>query len=112
MVIGASRDPHIPDFPDESEEVRRKKALKYYQDHYFDMIDLNRPALLRTPFIHEKVMNYFDNYISQEPDSLIQAIDKFFEDRKSTRLNSSHVATSYAVFCLKIKKYTSTIRYC
>src|SRR5690625_5557695 len=24
-------------------------------------------------------------------------------DRKSTRLNSSHVATSYAVFCLKIK---------
>src|SRR5437870_9961254 len=25
-------------------------------------------------------------------------------DRKSTRLNSSHVATSYAVFCLKKKK--------
>src|SRR5690625_5836322 len=29
-------------------------------------------------------------------------------DRKSTRLNSSHVATSYAVFCLK-KKTTTTI---
>src|SRR5437868_7263151 len=28
-------------------------------------------------------------------------------DRKSTRLNSSHVSTSYAVFCLK-KKRTST----
>src|SRR5439155_16741859 len=27
-------------------------------------------------------------------------------DRKSTRLNSSHVAISYAVFCLKKKKYT------
>src|SRR5439155_25351105 len=26
------------------------------------------------------------------------------QDRKSTRLNSSHVATSYAVFCLKKKK--------
>src|SRR5690606_40108412 len=26
-------------------------------------------------------------------------------DRKSTRLNSSHVKTSYAVFCLKKKKY-------
>src|SRR5690625_3690922 len=25
-------------------------------------------------------------------------------DRKSTRLNSSHVAISYAVFCLKIKR--------
>src|SRR5690554_7745493 len=27
------------------------------------------------------------------------------EDRKSTRLNSSHVRISYAVFCLKKKKY-------
>src|SRR5690625_5984552 len=26
-----------------------------------------------------------------------------FQDRKSTRLNSSHVATSYAVFCFKKK---------
>src|SRR5690606_39990795 len=34
-------------------------------------------------------------------------------DRKSTRLNSSHVKISYAVFCLKIKTedpVTSTIR--
>src|SRR5207253_11231191 len=31
-----------------------------------------------------------------------------FRDRKSTRLNSSHVAISYAVFCLKKKKYKHT----
>src|SRR5690349_22151685 len=30
------------------------------------------------------------------------------EDRKSTRLNSSHVEISYAVFCLKKKKQTYT----
>src|SRR5437660_6389700 len=30
--------------------------------------------------------------------------DHFGIDRKSTRLNSSHVAISYAVFCLKKKK--------
>src|SRR5256885_3247174 len=29
------------------------------------------------------------------------------EDRKSTRLNSSHLVISYAVFCLKKKKYTT-----
>src|SRR5438034_6733511 len=28
-------------------------------------------------------------------------------DRKSTRLNSSHTVISYAVFCLKKKKYTA-----
>src|SRR5690625_6717241 len=31
-------------------------------------------------------------------------------DRKSTRLNSSHVASSYAVFCLKKKNVTSSRR--
>src|SRR5690606_41827048 len=30
------------------------------------------------------------------------------EDRKSTRLNSSHVKISYAVFCLKKKKNNNT----
>src|SRR5690625_6596823 len=29
-----------------------------------------------------------------------QLFEQFHEDRKSTRLNSSHVAISYAVFCL------------
>src|SRR3989442_11789071 len=28
----------------------------------------------------------------------------YYQDRKSTRLNSSHVRISYAVFCLKKKK--------
>src|SRR5215510_13394854 len=31
-------------------------------------------------------------------------------DRKSTRLNSSHVASSYAVFCLKKKKQSFMLR--
>src|SRR5690625_6816343 len=35
------------------------------------------------------------------PDALQWFVD---QDRKSTRLNSSHVAISYAVFCLKKKK--------
>src|SRR5690554_7103977 len=39
--------------------------------------------------------------------SILQALDNFqhvIADRKSTRLNSSHVRISYAVFCLKKKK--------
>src|SRR5690625_5553982 len=41
--------------------------------------------------------------------SVFSRADEQFEfrpgDRKSTRLNSSHVAISYAVFCLKKKTY-------
>src|SRR5690606_39414174 len=32
------------------------------------------------------------------------SMDYYFKDRKSTRLNSSHVKISYAVFCLKKKR--------
>src|SRR5690242_21095794 len=35
--------------------------------------------------------------------ALIEAVGR---DRKSTRLNSSHMSISYAVFCLKKKKNT------
>src|SRR5437868_13286685 len=36
--------------------------------------------------------------------ALVAAIGVLDRDRKSTRLNSSHVSISYAVFCLKKKK--------
>src|SRR5690606_41377752 len=48
------------------------------------------------------------NYVSL-PRGSGSAIRKAFQrDRKSTRLNSSHVKISYAVFCLKKKKQTQT----
>src|SRR5690606_40812793 len=34
---------------------------------------------------------------------LVSGMDGHIQDRKSTRLNSSHVKSSYAVFCLKKK---------
>src|SRR5438445_12825189 len=34
--------------------------------------------------------------------------DEYIQDRKSTRLNSSHANISYAVFCLKKKKKKKT----
>src|SRR5690625_5771752 len=40
--------------------------------------------------------------VSNHPDG--KGRDNKVRDRKSTRLNSSHVAISYAVFCLKKKK--------
>src|SRR5258705_4303394 len=39
-----------------------------------------------------------------------RAVDQNEGDRKSTRLNSSHLGISYAVFCLKKKNPTSSCR--
>src|SRR5690625_5630482 len=46
--------------------------------------------------------NFVEGGVQIEPEAFALAL-KDVRDRKSTRLNSSHVAISYAVFCLKKK---------
>src|SRR5699024_11657307 len=48
-----------------------------------------------------KWVHYF--IIKEMPIKEIAHLENKSEDRKSTRLNSSHVSISYAVFCLKKK---------
>src|SRR5690625_4495962 len=55
-------------------------------------------AALNWDFISEVINEVFAALPSDRKWGLI------YRDRKSTRLNSSHVAISYAVFCLKKKK--------
>src|SRR5690625_3825157 len=74
---------------DVSKEDNREKIEKSYYDKFADIQakEIERGTTLIGP--HRDDMTFFVN-------------EK--EDRKSTRLNSSHVAISYAVFCLKKKK--------
>src|SRR5699024_11353047 len=46
---------------------------------------------------------YTDSKLIEDSMNKGQVKNKKFKDRKSTRLNSSHVSISYAVFCLKKK---------
>src|SRR2546426_6598371 len=45
-----------------------------------------------------------DDVVALEPRQRVARVDHQAGDRKSTRLNSSHLVISYAVFCLKKKK--------
>src|SRR5256885_7855973 len=54
------------------------------------------------------VVTYAAHYPVGYP-ALLGAAYAVFGDRKSTRLNSSHLVISYAVFCLKKKHTTSTV---
>src|SRR5690625_6526808 len=60
-----------------------------------EMAKLAEQAGLDVFSVGESHQKYF---VSQAHTVILSAID-----RKSTRLNSSHVASSYAVFCLKKK---------
>src|SRR2546422_11741422 len=59
-----------------------RRAVQSYRHHIW----------LRDPFAHNHLL---DDFLARAKKS----------DRKSTRLNSSHGYISYAVFCLKKKKY-------
>src|SRR5258705_7204601 len=54
------------------------------------------------------VDNQIRPHVLKDPSSAddFAAAESSAEDRKSTRLNSSHLGISYAVFCLKKKKDT------
>src|SRR5690606_41897385 len=54
-----------------------------------------------TPFVHDQ-SDALSRVITVHDRCMV--LDQSFQDRKSTRLNSSHVKTSYAVFCLKKKR--------
>src|SRR5690625_6923963 len=59
----------------------------------------------------EEVLSHKGVVTASNPPELRRFMDDFIQDRKSTRLNSSHVAISYAVFCLKKKKKTHKCRH-
>src|SRR3712207_8808378 len=75
-----------------------------------------RVALLPSPHVHDRHHDRADGEPQDRRGGRVgqpggdaahraeRVVDVLFEDRKSTRLNSSHANISYAVFCLKKKK--------
>src|SRR5256885_7177365 len=49
---------------------------------------------------------YLQVSVGEKMPDVLGLLRQFPADRKSTRLNSSHLVISYAVFCLKKKKKT------
>src|SRR5690625_5566188 len=85
------------------------EALDYIDLHLYDEIDHKElERITGTSIYHFRRMFSFlsgmplGEYIRSR--KLSNATFDLQQDRKSTRLNSSHVAISYAVFCLKKKK--------
>src|SRR3712207_8427192 len=55
------------------------------------------------------VPNIKQYYIETKNANKLEVLCRLVEDRKSTRLNSSHANISYAVFCLKKKQTLSSL---
>src|SRR2546426_11589294 len=60
----------------------------------------------------KQILDVFDRNAKAARAALVKTPDAEFKDRKSTRLNSSHLVISYAVFCLKKKKKQTRVTHC
>src|SRR5690625_5546930 len=72
-------------------------------------------VIMQSPLVDESVIHAAENLDLNDDLEIYHTIglnetevNTTVEDRKSTRLNSSHVAISYAVFCLKKKTLLKT----
>jgi thiol-disulfide isomerase/thioredoxin len=74
LIIKSNIDIDIPEFKGSEDSVKASRYY-YYKAHYFDNVNMKHPALIRTPFIHQKVDFYMNKLSNQQPDSLIKAVD-------------------------------------
>src|SRR5690606_40062470 len=87
----------LPIYPEQAFHLMGKAVVEGVgEDDLGNMLS----SFQRLAFGAEKWREYVDLLQSIAPDIM----DEELSDRKSTRLNSSHVKISYAVFCLKKKK--------
>jgi thiol-disulfide isomerase/thioredoxin len=80
-LVAAMTPPDIPDFK-VAEEVSNRDSLLWVmrygwlRDHYFDGVDFSDERLLRSPVLYNRLKQYFNRILIQNPDSLIPQIDK------------------------------------
>src|SRR5690606_5838650 len=80
-------------------------SLQFEYDEQALSLDLiAKPALLESTVIDLSPTSRVDAHYDYDPSWFLNYAPRL--DRKSTRLNSSHVKISYAVFCLKKKTKT------
>src|SRR5690554_7109293 len=79
-----------------SEDARQVELTRHFPRATLARLISEMPADERTDLF--KMMD------KEQRDNLLPGLAQAERDRKSTRLNSSHVRISYAVFCLKKKK--------
>ena len=74
FLLNTMEVPEAPSIPIVNGKADSLYPYRYVKDHYWDNIVFNDNRLLRTPFFENKLDDYFKNYISREPDSIISEV--------------------------------------
>lgn len=79
-LLGMMSDPVVPDSIPKDDRLAQ---YLYYKNHYMDVIEFDDPRLLRTPVYQGRLDRFFDQIVTQRPDSIIQEADKILQVAKT-----------------------------
>jgi thiol-disulfide isomerase/thioredoxin len=74
FLLDVLQRPEIPAIPIINGKADSTYPFYYVKNHYWDNVVFNDNRLLRTPFFEAKLDDYFKNYVSREPDSIIEEV--------------------------------------
>jgi thiol-disulfide isomerase/thioredoxin len=66
--------PEAPAIPVINGKADSTYPFYYVKNHFWDKVVFNDNRLIRTPFFETKLDEYFKNYVSREPDSIIDEV--------------------------------------
>jgi thiol-disulfide isomerase/thioredoxin len=74
FLLNVMQRPEAPLMPVIKGKVDSLYPYYYVKNHFWDQVVFNDNRLIRTPFFEDKLDEYFKNYVSREPDSIIEEI--------------------------------------
>lgn len=109
-IINMSIDPEIPEPPKgpDGKPLDSLFAYKWMRNHYFDNIDFSDERLVRSPFFHNRIENYFKNLILQQPDTCFKEAKKLIEKIQATYPGVNDTVRKHEMFKYVVHLLTYT----
>ncbi|MEN9655341.1 MAG: hypothetical protein RL311_249 [Bacteroidota bacterium] len=73
-LLNVMQRPEVPAIPIVNGKADSTYPFYYVKNHFWDNVVFNDNRLVRTPFFEAKLDEYFKNYVSREPDSIIEEV--------------------------------------
>jgi len=86
-VINLKKDKLLKDIPKASNgRPDSLKVYQYFKKHYWDGVDFQEDAILRTPFFSKKMNIYLESVIFPHPDSISVSVNSILDQTKQGSL--------------------------
>lgn len=74
FLLNVMERPEVPAIPIVNGKADSSYPYYFVKNHFWDNVVFNDNRLIRTPFFEEKLDFYFQNYVSRDPDSIIDEV--------------------------------------